>query len=60
VSAYLVVQGLAIVLLADLGLATVFNGKTTVRKVVESAGWWTDGPTFENSHSKEPRDDGRT
>ena len=48
---YLVVQGLAVVLLVDFGFATVFNGKTQIRKVAQSAGFWTDGPEFGRVHA---------
>ena len=47
---YLVMQGLAVVLLVDLGFATMFNGKTVIRKVAQSAGLWTDGPAFGSVH----------
>jgi hypothetical protein len=56
---YLVVQGLAVVLLVDLGFATMFNGKTVIRKVAQSAGLWTDGPAFESVHGTGREADGK-
>ena len=47
---YLVAQGLAIVLLADLAIATVQNEPTTVRAVFQTAGLWKDPPPFEIVH----------
>ena len=47
---YLVAQGLAIVLLADYGIATVTNEMTTVRAVCQTAGLWKDTPPFEKIH----------
>lgn len=44
---YLVVQGLAVVLLADLAIATALNQPTTIRSVVQTAGLWNDTPEFE-------------
>lgn len=49
---YLVVQGLAIVLLADLAFATVTNETTTVRAVLQQAGLWKDAPEFEKVHGE--------
>ncbi|EME45772.1 hypothetical protein DOTSEDRAFT_127546 [Dothistroma septosporum NZE10] len=48
----LVAQGLAVVLLADLGFATVTNQPTTVRSVAQSAGYWLDPPEFDKAHGK--------
>ena len=48
----LVAQGLAVVLLADLGFATLTNQTTTVRSVAQSAGYWLDPPEFEKVHGK--------
>jgi hypothetical protein len=48
---YLVVQGLAIVLLADLAIATIINQPTTVRSICQTAGVWKDPPPFEKIHN---------
>lgn len=53
---YLVMQGLAVVLIADLGFATVFNHPTVLRSVAQSAGMWKDGPSFEESHKSGAED----
>jgi len=47
---YLVIQGLTIVLLADLAIATVQGEPTTVRSVCQSVGFWKDGPEFTAVH----------
>lgn len=47
---YLVLQGLAVVLLADLAIATVQNEPTTIRSVMQSAGLWRDPPEFDKAH----------
>ena len=47
---YLVAQGLAIVLLADLAIATVQNEPTTVRAIFQQAGMWKDPPAFDKMH----------
>ncbi|KAK6390375.1 hypothetical protein LTR65_005750 [Meristemomyces frigidus] len=39
---YLVAQGLAIVLLVDLAIASVQNEPTTIRSVCQSAGFWKE------------------
>jgi len=49
---YLVAQGLVVVLLIDLGIATAMNDKTTVRSVCQAAGWWKDSPAFNDAHGK--------
>ncbi|KAK5128078.1 hypothetical protein LTR85_005195 [Meristemomyces frigidus] len=49
---YLVAQGLAIVLLADLAFATLQNEPTTVRAVCQSAGFWQE-QEFEKLHGKD-------
>ena len=41
-NAYLVVQGLAIVLLADLGVATAMGDITTFRSICQAGGLWKD------------------
>lgn len=48
---YLVAQGLAIVLLADLGIAMLRDEPTTVRSVCQSAGFWND-PDFKKLHEE--------
>ncbi len=50
--AYLVVQGLAIVLLGDLAFATIMNDKTIVRSVAQVGGVWLDPPPFGEIHEK--------
>lgn len=47
---YLVAQGLAIVLLADLAIAVVRGEPTTIRTVCQTAGFWKDPPEFEKLH----------
>lgn len=49
--AYLVAQGAAIVLLIDWGIATAMGDKTTFRSICQAAGWWKDGPGFEEVHA---------
>ena len=49
--AYLVIQGLGIVLLIDLGIATVTQDKTTFRSICQAAGFWRDPPAFDQAHS---------
>lgn len=49
---YLVLQGLAVVLLADFAIATVQNEPTTIRSVAQSAGLWLDPPPFEKIHNE--------
>nr|OQO32186.1 hypothetical protein B0A51_00555 [Rachicladosporium sp. CCFEE 5018] len=46
---YLVLQGLALVLLADVGIATATGEHTIVRQVAQSAGFWKGGPEFVES-----------
>ena len=48
---YLVAQGLAIVLVADLAIAMVQNKPTTIRSVCQSAGFWKD-QEFRSLHGK--------
>jgi len=48
---YLVAQGLAVVLLADLGIAMLRGEPTTVRSVCQSAGFWKD-PDFKRLHEE--------
>ena len=47
---YLVAQGLAVVLLADLAFATVTNEHTTVRAICQTVGLWKEPPKFEQVH----------
>lgn len=47
---YLAAQGAAIVLLIDLGIATLMNDKTTFRSICQAAGLWKDPPPFEEAH----------
>ncbi|KAF2763857.1 hypothetical protein EJ03DRAFT_283263 [Teratosphaeria nubilosa] len=47
---YLVAQGLVIVLLADLGIATSTGNITTVRSVCQAAGFWKGPVEFEKAH----------
>ena len=48
---YLVAQGLAVVLLVDLGFASVFGHSTITRKIAQSAGVWKEDPPFETYHN---------
>ncbi|RMY92412.1 hypothetical protein D0861_02513 [Hortaea werneckii] len=48
---YLVAQGLAVVLLVDLGIAMLRGEPTTVRSVCQSAGFWKD-PDFKRLHEE--------
>ena len=48
---YLVAQGLAVVLLVDLGFASVFGHSTITRKIAQSAGVWKEDPPFETHHN---------
>lgn len=56
VMGYLVAQGLAVVLLADVGIATLLNHQTVVRSIAQSAGFWKEGPTFNDSHKPSAED----
>jgi len=47
---YLVAQGLAVVLLVDLGFAMAFGHSTITRKIAQSAGVWKEDPPFETRH----------
>lgn len=49
---YLVAQGLAIVLIADLAIATVINEPTTIRSVCQTVGIWKAPPPFDNLHDE--------
>ena len=49
---YLVAQGLAIVLLADLAFATVINEPTTIRSLCQTVGFWKEPAAFEKIHHK--------
>lgn len=49
--AYLVAQGAGIVLLIDLGIATLMNDKTTFRTICQAAGVWKDPPAFDEAHA---------
>jgi hypothetical protein len=48
--AYLVLQGLAISLIADFGIATMLGHKTVVREVAMSAGYWKEERAFGEVH----------
>jgi hypothetical protein len=48
---YLVAQGFAVVLLVDLGFATLLGHSTITRKVAQSAGVWEEDPPFETHHN---------
>ena len=56
VMGYLVMQGLALVLLADFGAAKLFNHQTVLQSIAQSAGIWNDPPTFEASHQSGKND----
>ncbi|KAK5118359.1 hypothetical protein LTR62_002873 [Meristemomyces frigidus] len=47
---YLVVQGLVVVLLGDLAIATIRNEPTTVRSVCEAAGIVKKAAEFDVAH----------
>ena len=49
---YLVLQGLAIVLLGDLAIATVRREPTTIRSVCQAAGFWQPAPAFTELHEE--------
>lgn len=57
--AYLTLQGLAIVLLGDLGFATLTNDVTVARSVIQAAGYWRGPPAFEEVHVGGKAADGR-
>ena len=48
--AYLTAQGLAVVLLADLGFATLTGDVTVLRSVVQAAGYWHGPKGFGEAH----------
>ena len=48
---YLVLQGLGIVLLADLAIASIQREPTVVKSVIRSAGFWNETPPFEKVHN---------
>jgi hypothetical protein len=47
---YLVMQGLAVVLLADFGFAKMLNHPPVMVKIAQSAGIWKQEPPFEHQH----------
>lgn len=49
---YLVLQGLAIVLIGDFAFATLAGQKTVVREVAQSAGLWQDPKAFGEVHKE--------
>lgn len=48
---YLVIQGLAVVLLVDVGFATMLGHQTIMRKIAQSAGMWKEAPSFKTHHT---------
>lgn len=54
VMGYLVFQGLAVVLLADMGFATLLDHPSVTRKVAQSMGIWKEEPSFETRHNTHP------
>lgn len=50
---YLVLQGLAVVLIGDFAFATLAGQKTIVREIAQSAGLWADPKAFEEVHTRE-------
>jgi hypothetical protein len=48
---YLVVQGFVVVLLADLGFATVLGHSSITGRIAQSAGIWKENPSFEDHHA---------
>lgn len=51
VMGYLVFQGLAVVLMADLGFASLLGHPSVTRRIAQSTGIWKEEPSFENHHS---------
>jgi hypothetical protein len=49
---YLVMQGLALVLLADYGFAKLLNHPPVMRKIAQSAGIWKEECSFEHQHKR--------
>jgi hypothetical protein len=47
---YLVMQGLAVVLLADFGFAKLLNHSPVLVKIAQSAGVWEEECSFEHQH----------
>jgi len=47
---YLVMQGLVVVLLADLGFAKLLNHSPVLLRIAESAGIWKEERSFEHQH----------
>jgi hypothetical protein len=47
---YLVIQGLAVVLLVDVSFATALGHQTIMRKIAQSAGIWKEAPSFDTYH----------
>jgi hypothetical protein len=47
---YLVMQGLAVVLLADFGFAKMLNHPPVMVKIAQSAGIWKEERSFEYQH----------
>jgi len=50
---YLVLQGLALVLLADYGFASLLDHPTVIKKVAQSTGMWQEGSSFKDAHTME-------
>jgi hypothetical protein len=53
---YLVAQGLAVVLLVDLGFASLLGHSTITRKIAQSAGVWKEEPPFETHYTTKTGD----
>ena len=51
----LVLQGLGVVLLADLAIATAQGEPTTIRSVAQSAGFWKQPPAFDQTHASDKK-----
>lgn len=49
---YLVLQGLAVVLIGDFAVATLAGQKTIVREVAQSAGLWQEPKEFGEVHGR--------
>ncbi|KAI5357164.1 hypothetical protein Slin14017_G124850 [Septoria linicola] len=55
--AWLVLQGLGVVLLADFAFASMTGDVTTVRSVAQSAGFWPNAPPFKQVHEQRRADE---
>jgi hypothetical protein len=49
---YLVLQGLAVVLIGDFAFATLAGQKTVVREVAQAMGFWKEPKAFGEVHKE--------